>query len=207
VEKILPDGTRSVFLDGIASPAGIAVDGEGAVYVASYSGDCVVRVGVDGSRTTVAEGLATPTGLAFSKDGRLLVANRSSGEIVALDLQSGQKSIVATSLSLPVGVVEMPDNSLVVTQYGGRVTRVMPDGAAQEIGQEFSRPGVGIIADGNDAVLAVDNGADVVRRVDFGGQSAIVSEKLPGSAVALGRDGGGRVLAGAWGTGNIYVIE
>jgi hypothetical protein len=48
--------------------------------------------------------------------------------------------MVARGLSLPVGVVEMPDGSIVSSQYGGRVTRILPDGKVQELGQSFNRP-------------------------------------------------------------------
>src|SRR5712672_783433 len=63
VERVQADGRRSVFLDNIVSPAGIATDATGAVFVSSYSGDIIVRVGPDGKRKTVADGLATPTGI------------------------------------------------------------------------------------------------------------------------------------------------
>lgn len=206
VERVGVNGARAVFLDGISSPAGVAVDATGAVFVSSYSSDIIVRIAPDGKRETVAEGLATPTGIAFARDGRLLIANRSSGEIVAIDTKTGQRSVIVRGLSLPVGVVEMPDGSIVSSQYGGRVTRILPDGKVQELGQSFSRPGVGILADGNDAVLVIDNGASVVRRVSFGGQSSIVVDGLSGSAVALGRAANGDLLVGTWGSGNVYRV-
>ena len=168
------------------------------MFVSSYSGDIIVRVGPDGKRKTVADGLATPTGIAFARDGRLLVANRSSGEIVALDTKTGYRAVV--------GVVEMPDGSIVSSQYGGRVTRILSDGMVQELGQSFNRPGVGILADGDDAVLVIDNGASVVRRVSFDGQSSVVVDGLSGSAVALGRAANGDLLVGTWGSGNIYRV-
>jgi glucose/arabinose dehydrogenase len=201
VERMQADGTRSVFLDNIASPAGVAIDATGAVFVSSYSSDILVRVGPDGKRKTVADGLATPTGIAFARDGRLLIANRSSGEIVAFDTKTGNRTVV-----LPVGVVEMPDGSIVSSQYGGRVTRILPDGMVQELGQSFNRPGVGILADGDDAVLVIDNGASVVRRVSFDGQSSVVVDGLSGSAVALDRAANGDLLVGTWGSGNIYRV-
>jgi virginiamycin B lyase len=147
------------------------------------------------------DGFKSPTGIAFSRNGRLLVANRSSGEILSIDTVSGDRRVVARSLSLPVGVVEMADGSLVATQYGGRLTRVLPDGKTQELGESFDRPGVGIVADGPDAVLAIDNGAGVVRRVSFGGLSRVVVNGLDGSAVALGRMANGDLLVGTWGVG------
>lgn len=206
VEQIRPDGSRSVFLKDISSPAGIAIDAAGHVFVSSYSGDYIMRIAPDGTSRRIVEGLATPTGIAFAASGRLLVANRASGEILSIDLASGDRRILAHSLSLPVGVVEMPDGSIVASQYGGRVTRILPDGGMQELGQSFTGPGVGILADGPDAVFVIDNGASLVRRVSFDGTSRTVTERLDGSAVALGRMPGGELLVGAWGTGVIYRV-
>lgn len=206
VDLVDAKGSRSVFLDGIASPAGIAVDPSGAVFVSSYSGDYIIRIAADGRRTRIAEGLATPTGIAFARDGRLLIANRASGEILALDIATGKRTILAKSLSLPVGIVEMADGSIVSSQYGGRVTRILKSGEVQELGQSFDRPGVGILAHGPDAVLVIDNGASVVRRVSFDGKSRVVVEGLSGGAVAMGRADNGDLLVGTWGGGNLYRV-
>lgn|GEM_PF-124703 len=207
VERITSDGTRSTVMTGIASPAGIVFDSDDTLYVAAYSGDYIESLATNGMRKSVAEGLATPTGLCFAKSGLLMATNRASGELLAINLDSGEKQVIASSLSLPVGVTELSDGSFVVSQYGGRVTRVLADGEQIELGRTFSRPGVGIIAAGDDSVMAVDNGADVVRRVDLSGESEIVAENMTGSLVALGRDRAGRIYAGTWGSGNIYQFE
>ncbi|QPC44065.1 hypothetical protein HW532_16020 [Kaustia mangrovi] len=67
VERIAPDGTRTVFADGLASPAGVAVGEDGAVYIATYSGDTILRYEEAGSGDVVAEGLATPAGSPSAK--------------------------------------------------------------------------------------------------------------------------------------------
>lgn len=207
VEKIAPDGGRSVLAAGLPAPAGLAVAGDGAVYVATYSGHYLARIDRDGTVTRVASDLSTPTGLFLLPDGQLLVANQGSGEIVRVDPATGGKTTLASGLSLPVGVVAMPDGSLVASQYGGRVTRILPDGSFQELGEAFVRPGVGIVADGDAAVLVVDNGAGMVRRVDFSGRAGIVADGFSGSLVALARGGRGELLIGAWGSGHVYSID
>ena len=207
VTRIDKDGTRTVVAKEIPSAAGLALDQQGALFIASYSADYILRLDRDGSTRRVAENLSTPTGISFARDGRLLVANRGAGQVVSVDVSTGRVSLLADGFSLPVGVVEMEDGSIVVSQYGGRVTRVARDGARQELGAPFSRPGVGIAADGANAVLVVDNGASLVRRVAFDGSTSVVGGKLSGSAVALGRGIEGEWLAGAWGTGAIYRLQ
>lgn len=57
----------------------------------------------------------------------MLFANRAAGEILSTNLSNRSRRVVARSLSLPVDVVEMEGGSVVTSQYGGRVTRVLPD--------------------------------------------------------------------------------
>ena len=208
IVRIAADGTHRTLPVKIASPAGLALDKNGVLYAASYSGDYILRIDTDGRNRRIAEGLATPTCIAFARSGELLVANRAAGEIVALNVETGKRRIAGSGLSLPVGVTETADGSLVVSQYGGRVTRITPDGQQHEIGQPFTRPGVGIMTDGTQAVLVADNGAGLVRRVSLDGkESRPITPKLQGSVVALGRGLHGETLAGAWGSGNIYRIK
>lgn len=205
VIRIGKDGRRRVLAANVPAAAGLAVDARGRLYVASYAGDYIARLDEDGRIVRIAENLATPTGIAFAKNGELLVANRASGQVLAVNVANGAKRRVSEGFDLPVGVVETADGSIVVSQYGGRVTRVLPDGSRQELGQDFVRPGVGIAADGNYAVLVVDNGAGVIRRVDFNGKTDAVTSRLGGNVVALGKGIDGEWLIGAW-DGGIYQL-
>lgn len=207
VTRIAADGRRTVVARNIPAAAGLAIDPSGALFIASYSGDHIVRLDPDGSTHRIAHKLSTPTGMAFARSGALLVANRGAGQVVAVDVTTGRVRVVADGFSLPVGVVEMEDGSLVVSQYGGRVTHVLRSGRQQELGASFVRPGVGIAADGPNAVWVVDNGASLVRRVTLDGQTSAVSEKLPGNVVALGKGMANEWLVGAWGTGTIYRLR
>ncbi|ABR75420.1 serine/threonine protein kinase [Actinobacillus succinogenes] len=208
IVRIAADGSRRILPVKIAAPAGLALAKDGTLYAASYSGDYILRIEADGRSERIAEGLATPTGIAFARSGELLIANQAAGEIVALNIETGKRRIAASGLSLPVGVTEAADGSLVASQYGGRVTRITTDGQPHEIGRSFTRPGVGIINDGTQAVLVADNGAGLVRRVSLDGkESRPVTPKLQGSLVALGRGLHGETLAGAWGSGTIYRLR
>lgn len=207
VVRIQKDGHRSVAASNIAAAAGLAIDTQGRLYISSYSDDYIVRLESDGTLHRIIGNLATPTGIAFARNGELLVANRAAGEVVRVNVDKGSSRLVANGFDLPVRVVEMPGGDIVVSQYGGRVTRVLADGSKQELGQSFIRPGVGIAADGNNAVLVADNGAGVIRRVDFKGRTVTVSSKMAGNVVALGKGIDGEWLVGTWGDGSIYRLD
>jgi sugar lactone lactonase YvrE len=105
IEKVAPDGQRSIaagirgkagFNDGAASeatfngPVGLAVDGEGRIFVADTYND-KVRVIENGHVRTLADktedgkGFRTPLGIAVWHD-KLLVADSGNRRIVAVEL-------------------------------------------------------------------------------------------------------------------------
>ncbi|CRY56282.1 MULTISPECIES: Vgb family protein [Yersinia] len=206
IEKIMANGEKEVLARDIASPAGIAVNRNGDVYVSSYSDNYILKISPEGVQSKISTGYHTPTGIAFSNNGNLLIANRSSGEISSLDLESGSAITVVKGLSLPVGVAELNDGSLVVTQYSGRLTHISPSGEKTELGHNFSRPGVGIVVESDDVIVAVDNGANAVKRVNVkSGKTELLADNFSG-AVALAKQGN-NYLVGTWNDGSIHLIK
>lgn len=203
IVKITADGKRETVYANISAPAGIVIDAKDNIYVSSYNDDYILKLTANGKSEKISEGYHTPTGIAFSNSGQLLVTNRSTGEIVALDLKSGQKKVIAHGLSTPVGVTQLPDNSLVVSQYSGRLTLIQPNGKQIELGAGFDRPGVGIVTLSPSVVAVIDNGANMVRKIDVKTKkiSNIVSS-IPGAvALAFYQN---RLYIGAWENGFVY---
>lgn len=206
ITKVSPSGQREIFYSGIASPAGIVIDTDNNLYVSSYSGDYILLINERGEGSRISEGYHTPTGIALSRTGMLLVTNRSTGEIISLNLKTGAKQIVANGLSTPVGVTELPDGSLVVSQYSGRLTLISSNGSKKELGADFDRPGVGIITESSDTVIVIDNGAGAVRRVNVvTGKTDLIARELSG-AVALTSDNN-RLYVGVWSDGSVRILN
>ncbi|WP_024912553.1 hypothetical protein [Chania multitudinisentens] len=206
VTKIKANGEKEILVDNILSPAGIAINQNGDIYVSSYSDNYILKVSSEGIQSKISTGYRTPTGIAFSKDGHLLITNRSSGEISSLNLETGSVITRASGLNLPVGVTELNDGSLVVTQYSGRLTHISPSGEKRELGHDFIRPGVGIVAESDDVIIAIDNGANAVRRVNvISGKTELLADNFSG-AVALAKQGNA-YLVGTWNDGNIHLIK
>src|SRR5437867_281195 len=59
---------------GLSDPFGVAVTGDGTVFVTDGAGGRVYRIARDGA-APVAEGLAMPSGVAVAPDGALVVAD------------------------------------------------------------------------------------------------------------------------------------
>jgi len=50
-----------------------------------------------------------------------------------LDLLTSEKSVIAKGLTTTVGVTQLEDNSLVVSQYSGRLTLIEPNGKQKKV--------------------------------------------------------------------------
>ena len=206
VVKITTQGKQQVVYSGISAPAGIVVDHNDDIYVASYQDNYILKIDNVGNASKIASGFHTPTGIAWSNTDELLVTNRSSGEIVSVNVETGAKKIVASKLGLPVGVTQLPNGDLVVSQYSGNLTHINAAGVHKQLGSGFDRPGVGIVTVSDHLVAVIDNGAGAVRLVNVDtGETKLLANHLDG-AVALAYFKN-RYYVGTWNDGQIRVID
>jgi len=85
---------RSVLIDGLQLPTGLASDGT-TLYVADWRSGDIWSTGPAG-KTQVAAGFNHPEGLALSADGRkLLVAEEGIDQVTSLDLSNGDRRAAA----------------------------------------------------------------------------------------------------------------
>ncbi|RAH95408.1 serine/threonine protein kinase [Acuticoccus sediminis] len=205
VSRIDPAGKRTTFADGLSGPSGLTIGPNGTIYVASYSRDEVYRFTPTGERRVHVTGLATPAGLSFDRSGRLLVANRRTNQILSVS-RSGSLEPVIGGLRTPVGAVQTPDNGYVVSNIGGGVTILRPDGTRIEVGEEFGTPGPGVAMTKDGRVFVVDYGGTTVREILPDGQSRAVAEGLRSPVGLVVAPDGASLLTATWRDGTIYRI-
>lgn len=79
------DGTplNTRLVSGLSAPSGLALDGQGHLFVADRASGTVGEYNLDGTPVNAAliSGLSGPTGLALDGQGHLFVANSSSGTV------------------------------------------------------------------------------------------------------------------------------
>ncbi|MWP46455.1 serine/threonine protein kinase [Gilliamella sp. Pas-s27] len=206
ITKIKASNEHEVIYSNISSPAGIVIDEKDNIYVSSYSDNYILKIPAKGKPQKISEGYHTPTGIAFSNSGQLLITNRATGEIISLNLKNGRKEVLVQGLSTPVGVTQLPDDSIMVSQYSGHLTLIRPSGEKVELGQNFERPGVGITAITPTVVAVIDNGAGMLRTIDVKtGQVNTIASSLHG-AVALAFKHN-HYYIGTWGDGSVYILN
>lgn len=81
-----PDGTQSVFAEGLTMVQSLAFDSASNLYASITSTDLmnmgpgqVVKVSPDGNHTVVVDGLMMPAGIAFDAEDNLYVVNKCTG--------------------------------------------------------------------------------------------------------------------------------
>jgi serine/threonine protein kinase, bacterial len=144
----------------IHSPGGVAVDTAGAVYVASYGDNQVLKLPA-GSNTQVTvpfTGLRTPEGTAVDSAGNIYVA--SAGNNRVLKLPAGSDTPVElpfTDLDHPYGVAVNSTGDVYVADYSnGRVLK-LPAGADNQVELPFT--GFDHLNPPN--VLSIDSGGNI----------------------------------------------
>lgn len=92
-------GGVETLAEGLQGPTGLAVDDSGAIYVAEKNAGKISIIR-GGRLDTFAENLAKPHGLCIANDS-LYIADAGSHSVVAIDLNSGARRVIASSL--PIG--------------------------------------------------------------------------------------------------------
>lgn len=205
VSRIDSRGRRSIFADGLSGPSGLAIGADGTIYVASYSRDEVYRFTPAGVRSVHVTGLATPAGIGFDRAGRLLIANRRTNQILAV-AANGRLEPVIEGLQTPVGAVQTLDGGYIVSNIGGGVTIIRPDGTRIEAGKDFGTPGPGVAITKEGRVFVVDYGGTTVREILSNGASRSVADGLRSPVGLTIAPDGATLLTAAWGDGAIYRI-
>jgi len=124
----------------LSSPFGIAVDGNGNVFVADSDNNRIRKIAPGGVITTVAAGLDGPYGIAVDGAGNLFVAERFGGYVRKIDTNgiistvagngssgfSGDNGpAIAASLNNPVGVaIDSAGNVFIADRNNLRVRKV-----------------------------------------------------------------------------------
>ena len=171
-----PNGRVQVLTTDVGSPAGIDIDGEGAVYYADYERGGVYRLARDGSSVVVREDVLSPVGLVVDDGGNIWVgAAEPGGPTGALDEVFNTRILRFRAGEEPVEVVDFPDDEW----HAFHLFDVDEEGKLY-------------LPDGDDLWVRSENGD--LTKVATGFQG------LAGATVA----GDGRVYLTEWGTGAMY---
>ncbi|MCX4695781.1 hypothetical protein [Streptomyces sp. NBC_01408] len=100
-------GAQRVVASALGEVGDVRVDGQGAAYVADYSGGRLLAVDLHKGTFRKVADVAYAYGVALDAAGKAYVASWLDGQLFAVDLPGGQKQAIATALGQGTGGVEL----------------------------------------------------------------------------------------------------
>jgi sugar lactone lactonase YvrE len=186
-------------------PFGIAVAGDGAIYVSDGDAGRIFQIAPGGATKVIAENLNVPSAIALAPDGSLVFAESGSHTIKRIELQSGRVATIAGTenqsgfadgtasaalFNAPVGVAVSPDGTIFVADtYNDRIRAIDLQGQVRtlaggdEPGYRDAATGLdarfdtpcGVSVDLDGTLLVADTGNHRLRRVRVDGEVTTVA--------------------------------
>ena len=188
-------GTMSTIpTTGLGEAAGIAVDGQGDLFVSDSDLDQVVRITPAGSQTTFISGVAGPQQIALDGSGNLLIPARDNDQVLEVSPAGTILGTLGSGLNAPNSVaVDGAGNVYIADTLNNRIVEVLASTGTQlTLATDLQKP-LGVAVDGSGNVFVADTFNQRVVELPAGGgpETVIGSSRFP-SALAL--DGAGNVF-------------
>ena len=186
VTKITPSGTATVLgFTGLSSPAGVAVDSSGNVYVADYGNNRIEELSTAGVQSQYMS-FYLPMAIAIDPSGNVYIGNAANGYIAEYTSAGSPIGTWGTGLAVPYGIaLDSSGNLYVSDTNNNRVVEITPSNVQTTIGPNFSAP-AGIAVDSSGNVYEGDTNNHVVTKIAPNGNTTIVSTGfMTGGAVGV----------------------
>ncbi len=193
---------------GLNKPDGVAIDATGAVYVADYDNNRVLKLEAGSGQQTVLPftGLNEPRGVAVDAAGATYVVDSGNNRVLKLAPGSPQTELPFVGLWTPFGVAVDSAGAVYVTDQGhGRVLKVAARSTAQVelpfTGDRYpqsvavdSRGAVYVTDGSNRRVLELSPGSTQQTVLPFTGLNFASGVAVDGVGAIYVADGGNRVV-------------
>lgn len=193
IRKIAPDGTATVFYSGgeLKGSNALAIDANGTIYVATYSG--IRRITTAGFSSIFAAGgdYTNRAAMAFDSGGNLFVTNGDKAGSVSKITPTGLLSIFyrGPASPNPMGIAIDRDDTLLVADYSNRtLNRISPGGILSMVATHdaFYQTTSLVLGGGGDIIFSRNQSSTISRRSSTGTVTVFALGNAPITALALG---------------------
>ena len=182
---------------GLNNPRGVAVDGQGNVYIADTANNAVEQLSAaNGQMTAFVSGLNAPAGVAVDGLGNLYIADTGNHAIEKFSAANQQLTTLVSGLSNPSGVATDGQGNVYFSDTGNNAIDEW-NAASQQLtplsGSGLSNP-TGVAVDGPGNVYFADSGNNAIKeRVVAGGQVTVLVSSGLNNPTGVAVDGQGNV--------------
>jgi sugar lactone lactonase YvrE len=194
VLAVAPDGTKSVYVDGV-QPYGLSLDDAGDLFIAQDSND-VVKIAADGTRTDVVFGsVSYGYQLAVDPAGDIFLADPNNNRVVEMTTDGVEQTVPIDGLNSVYGGVaaDAEGNLFVADTNNGRVVKVTPDGVQSDFATSLYYPTA--LAAGPDGSVYVANSYNQILELAADGTQTDVGFQNVYYAPSMAVDATGTVFA------------
>lgn len=148
-------GERLDTIGGVALVSDVISGADGAVYALDPIEGRLVRIATasEAGVTTVADGLEGPFSLTAGLANDVYISEALAGQISHVDLDTGERTVIATGLAQPEGLDVLADGRIVVAEVGARAVSIVDPatGAIERIAEnlEIGLPAAGPVPEPN----------------------------------------------------------
>jgi sugar lactone lactonase YvrE len=177
VTKFNPAGTPSIYANasaGLVSPAGLAFDNSGNLYVGNFYQNTIIKITPQGVGSVFANtGLNGPAQLAFDAAGNLYVANYF-GMNVEKFTPNGASVVFASGFSNPEGLAFDAAGNLYVSNSGGNsIDKITPGGAKSLWASTGLNDPIGLAFDSSGFLYVANEGNNTIEKFNSGGVGSV----------------------------------
>ena len=200
-----PGGAQSQVGNNYISPAGVAVDAGGNVYVSDLALQEVVKIAPNGTQTPVGSGLEVPEAVAVDGAGNVYIADSQASRVFKVT-PAGMQTQIGSGFSFPAGIaVDGAGNVFVSDPFVVAVFKISPNGGQTTVGGGYNTPGGVAVDSAGDVYVADAYNAAVYKITPAGKQSTVGgSHFVAPTAVAV--DAAGDVYIADGGANAIYEV-
>lgn len=108
------NGKHSIFYSELATPAGLAQDKQGNIFVAEYGSNRILKINLSSKESTVLanydDGIESPTGITFYNNE--LYCTNNNGLLLKINLSNNAVSSIAEIYNTTIGDIEILNDSI-----------------------------------------------------------------------------------------------